>query len=213
MDSVDVVIATFGDKDLWDILAARAVASAENQTIQPGIIRSHEDSLAQARNYGAAQSLADWLIFLDADDELDPYYIEAMLLGTGDIRQPMTIGVTEGVEDDYPVLIAPKPGGFLVGNHLVIGSMVRRDLFDISGGFDDQLPVLEDWEFFIRAALCGGKIGVAEKAIYRVHVRQGSRNSEANGHHDYYRQIQIRYQAAWSARFGGDESSLYALRG
>lgn len=200
MDSVDVVIATFGDKDLWDVLAERAVASAENQTIRPGtIIRSHEVDLAQARNYGAAQSNADWLIFLDADDELDPYYVEAMLDGDGDIRQPMTIGVTDGVEDDYPVLIPPRPEGFLVGNHLIIGCMVRRDLFDISGGFDSDLPVLEDWDLWIRCQLSGGQVGTAPKAIYRVHVRPQSRNTVENGHHVYYAEIQQRYTAAWRA--------------
>ena len=194
-----MIIGTFGDKDVWDVLADRAVKSAANQTIRPQtIIRSHDDNLALARNRAAQHSEADWLIFLDADDELDPYYIEAMLLGEGDIRQPMTLGVTDGHEDDFPVLIPPRPEGFMVGNHLIIGCMVRRDLFIRAGGFED-LPVLEDWDLWIRCRLLQGTVGQAPKAIYRVHVRSDSRNTEANGHHVYYAQIQQRYTQAWRA--------------
>ena len=200
METVDVIIATYGDRDVWDVLADRAVASAGNQTVRPNsIIRSHEVNLALARNLGAQASDADWLIFLDADDELDPYYIEAMLSGDGDIRQPMTLGVTDGVEDDYPVLIPPKSGGFMVGNHLVIGSMVRRELFMVAGGFAD-MPVLEDWDLWIRCRLSGGEVGTAPAAIYRVHVRTESRNTEQNGHHHYYSLIQNQYQQVWFAQ-------------
>jgi glycosyltransferase involved in cell wall biosynthesis len=200
METVDVVIATYGDKDVWDVLAQRAERSAEDQTIRPDAIwRTHGPNLAHARNVGAHESTADWLIFLDADDELDPYYIEAMLLGTGDIRQPMTLGVTDGQEDDFPVLIPPHPAGFMVGNHLIIGCMVRRELFMAAGGFAD-LPVLEDWDLWIRCRLSGGEVGQAPKAIYRVHVRSESRNTEANGHHQYYAQIQQAYIGAWNER-------------
>lgn len=202
-ETVDVVIATYGDKFLWDALAERAMHSAENQVTRPNVIwRTHGDdteNLAHARNVGATESEADWLIFLDADDELDPYYVEAMLLGEGDIRQPSTIGVVNGVEDDFPVLIQPNPGGFMVGNHLVIGCMLRRELFNQVGGFRD-LPVLEDWDLWIRMRLAGAQVGTCPKAIYRVHVRSASRNTEANGHHDFYRQIQSEYQAAWYAK-------------
>jgi glycosyltransferase involved in cell wall biosynthesis len=200
MDTVDVIIATYGDKELWDILAERALVSVMNQTIHPNsVYRCHDENLAAARNIGAADSSSEWLIFLDADDELDPRYVEHMLAGDGDIRQPSTLGVVDGKEDDYPVLIPPRAGGFMVGNHLVIGSMVRRDLFMTAGGFRD-LPVLEDWDLWIRCQLCGGDVGTAPEAIYRVHVRSQSRNTVENGHHQYYSLIQQEYQSAWRAK-------------
>jgi glycosyltransferase involved in cell wall biosynthesis len=201
MDTVDVIIATYGNREIWDIMAERATASAENQTIRPTAIwRCHgEEDLASARNAGVEESSSDWLIFLDADDELDPYYVEAMLEASGDIRQPSTIGVTDGVEDDFPVLIPPKVGGFMVGNHLVIGSMVRRKDFIKSGGFRD-LPVLEDWDLWIRLRLEGAQIGQAPKALYRVHVRAASRNSDPQLHGHVYSEIQQRYQQAWYAQ-------------
>jgi GT2 family glycosyltransferase len=141
---------------------------------------------------------AEWLIFLDADDELDSHYIEEMLKGQGDIRQPSTLGVVNGKEDDYPVLIPPHPGGFLVGNHLVIGCMVRRKLFLDVGGFRN-LPILEDWDLWIRCILYDGKVGTVPKAIYRVHVNPNSRNQQ-DGHGKTYTEIQGLYINEWRAK-------------
>jgi GT2 family glycosyltransferase len=201
MDTVDVVVATYGNQELWDDLAERAVASAENQTVRPEtILRSHGSSdLSHARNVGAGEAMADWLIFLDADDELDPRYIEFMLKGEGDLRQPSTLGVVDGREDDYPVLIPPHQGGFMVGNHLVIGTMIRRDLFYEVGGFRN-LPVLEDWDLWIRLRLHGAQLSTCPEAVYRVHVRSESRNQDIGLHSQVYSQIQSEYQMEWHAK-------------
>jgi glycosyltransferase involved in cell wall biosynthesis len=197
VETVDVVIATYGNADVWEVLAQRALASAEGQTRKPdAIYRAHDSEgadLSTARNQAAADSNADWLIFLDADDELDVHYVDSMLAGVGDLRWPSTLGVVDGREDDYPVLLQPKEH-ILIGNHMVIGTMVRRELFTAVGGFRAGLPVLEDWDLWIRCLLAGGVARPCPAAIYRVHVRSESRNTVANGHHRYYVEIQAKYQ-------------------
>jgi GT2 family glycosyltransferase len=200
METVDVVIATFGNQELWTKLAERAVESVQWQSARPKeLIQVHAPNLYSGRNWGGLKSDADWVIFLDADDELDPYFVERMLAGQGDIRQPSTLGVVDGVEDDYPVLIPPHGGGFMVGNHLVIGCMLRRALWEEVGGFRD-LPCLEDWDLFIRMRLAGAELGSCPQAIYRVHVRSDSRNQDVGLHSQVYTQIQSQYQAEWYAR-------------
>jgi len=201
-ETVGVVVATYGDEDEWTPLAKRAVESAMDNTIEPNFtIHVHRMNLAGARNYGLLKMLnMDWVIFLDADDELDPHYIEHMLAAQGDIRQPSTLGVhPDGHEDDYPVLIPPHPGGYMVGNHLIIGCMVRRDLALAVGGFRD-LPSLEDWDFWIRCQLEGARVGAAPEAIYRVHVRPQSRNKDERLHGRVYADIQQRYQFDWQLK-------------
>lgn len=202
MDTVDVIIPTFGDLDIWSPLAERAVKSAYLQTTPAtAVVRSHGANLGHARNMGGLQSKSKWLIFLDADDELDIRYVEHMMdaVGDADLYQPSTLGITDGVEDDYPVLIPPKQS-FMEGNHLIIGTMIRKELFVEAGAFDPELPVLEDWDLWIRCALAGGTIKEVPEAIYRVHVRPQSRNTVENGHHTYYSQIQQRYRDTWYAR-------------
>lgn len=198
MDSVDVVVTTYGNKKLWSLLAARAVASVKAQTLPPNrIIRYHDEKgtdIGLARNEAAQRSDAEWLIFLDADDELDPLYVESMLRGTGDLRWPSTLGIVSGVEDSFPVLLRPQPH-ILLGNHMVIGTMLRRELFNHVGGFRGGLPVLEDWDLWIRCMIEGAEAQPCERAIYRVHVRMDSRNRNGRQHSQTYVEIQQRYQS------------------
>lgn len=191
--TVSIIIGTFGDKPTWDKIARPAVASAENQT-HPAheIIRIHADNLAYARNYGAEQADGEWLCFLDADDELDYGYIEAMLTAEGDVRRPATLGVVDGKVDDRPVLIPRR--NLMEANFIVIGSLVRRDDFCHLGGFDDTLPCLEDWDFWIRCWRAGAEIVDVPAAVYRVTVRAGSRNQNQGLHNETYNLIRGRYR-------------------
>jgi len=174
------VVSTFGDIATWGHLAStRAIPSALNQTTKPEVFYNHGETLHEARNLGAEQAQSEWLCFLDADDELDSGYIQAMTRATehleGDwLIQPSTRGVVDGVEDPFPVLIPPKP--LIDGNFLVIGTVIRRAQFLRIGGFH-AWPLYEDWDLWLRAFLDGAAIRHAEDAIYRVHVNPQSRNN------------------------------------
>lgn len=199
-ETVDVIVPTFGDPK-WRETALRAIYSAEAQTVRPHRIWPvFDDTLAAARNYGGLHSQADWLIFLDADDELDPHYIEHMLAGEGDMRWPSTLGIVDGVEDDEPVLLQLRPGERgITRNHMVIGTMVRREQFLAVGGFRD-LPILEDWDCWIRLQLAGAVPMPCPEAVYRIHVRKDSRNHNIDEHGYWYSQIQGLYQDEWNAK-------------
>ena len=176
---VDVIVATYGDLSTWEPLAKRAVASAENQTVNPNHIhRVHGQSLCEARNSGAARSEAEWLIFLDADDQLDNTYIEAMLSGTADLRQPSTLGVYEdGSTDPYTVVIPPKPS-IRIGNWFIIGTAIRRELFLQAEGFHDE-PAWEDWSLMLRCFALRATWETVQSAVYKVGVNPIGRNSTA----------------------------------
>lgn len=202
MDTIGVVVGTFGDRSQWDSLAERALASVERQSVTAdAVIRSHRDTLHEARNVGASTLGTDWLIFLDADDELDAGYIEAMRAGVGDIRQPATLGVVDGVEDDFPVVIPKKR--LIDGNYIVIGAMVRSSLFFKVGGFDDY-PMSEDWALWLKCWIAGAEIRVCPDAIYRVHVRSGSRNTDPGLGNRVYNQIRSRYYEEAHERLRND---------
>lgn len=189
-DSVGIVVATFGNRDRWKGLARKALASTHNQTEPPdAVVWWHGEGLQDARNLGAAHIDTDWLIFLDADDELDVGYVAAMKAASGDIRRPSTLGVySDGTEDEEPVLIPARGDGLDTGNYIVIGAMVRASLFHAVGGFDDY-PILEDWDLWRRMVKAGAIIGDAPDAVYRVGVREGSRNTDTGLHGRIYTAI------------------------
>jgi glycosyltransferase involved in cell wall biosynthesis len=174
-DTVSVVVATYGDLTFWGPLAQRAAKSALIQTRDCEVLLQHGETLAEARNAGAEHANGDWLIFLDADDELDPGYVEAMLAGSEGLRQPATLGIVNGRADPEPVIIKPRGKTLLDGNHLVIGTMMPRADFLAVGGFR-ELWAWEDWDLFIRLWLRGLRDEPIPEAIYRVHVKEGSRN-------------------------------------
>lgn len=189
--SVSIIVGTFGDQEHWGKIAQRALSSAEMQTVPAEVLHSHHDTLQLARNAGAGVAKGEWLIFLDADDELDPKYVESMLAGTGTLRQPATLGIVDGKEDPFPVVIPKK--NLLDGNYMVIGTMCRHDLFDEVGGFHDY-PIYEDWDLWIRMWIAGAVPEPCPEAIYRVHVRQDSRNNQDRDTQvKYYNQIRSRH--------------------
>lgn len=192
-NSVTVVIGTYGNES-WKLKAQNALNSVRCQTKQPQyLVHYHGDTLAHARNEGAKVGRSQWLIFLDADDTLDHKYIEAMVThddGTT-LRQPATLGVyPDGSEDSEAVLIPERP--LRVSNYLIIGTMCLREQFMDVGGFDEGLPVLEDWDLWLRISKAGAVIGKRPEAIYRVGVNPNSRNQDHGLHNRYYNIIRGR---------------------
>jgi Glycosyl transferase family 2 len=186
--TIGVVVATFGDRGVWGPLALRAIESLERQTVPVDAFTwEHRTSLREGRNHGARRLATDWLIFLDADDELDSHYIEAMrAVERGDVLVPLTFGIYEdGSEDPEPVRIGPCDLRY--SNYAVIGTMHRHHLFDEVGGFGD-FPCLEDWALWRSIARTGAEFVLSE-AVYRVHVRSGSRNSDHSAHARAYTRI------------------------
>lgn len=205
MTSISVCIGTYGSPEWRSLAATRAIPSAMNQTVAPHeILHKHADTLDVARNGAAAEATGEWLCFLDADDELDKGYIEAMTVAASReegpaLLQPATLGVDPlGGEDDHPVVIPAK--SLLVGNFMVIGTVIRRDQFLRVGGFAD-LPVFEDWDLWIRAWIDGTRLVAVPDAIYRVHVNETGRNRmPIDVFHRVYTQIREKYRSSAPSR-------------
>lgn len=201
---IGVVIATYGDRDEWTPFVHRAAESVDRQ--DAGLVARiwyHGDDLTSARNEGAKALIAmdgddpvDWLIFLDADDELDDDYINTMRAAVDQdsaIYRPNTQGFHEDGTIEEPRMI-PRTD-MRKRNCAVIGTMVPAALFEEVGGFDPY-PCLEDWELWIRMLKAGAVLVDVPDAIYRVHVREGSRNAPNSEMNAVYRDIR-RKHADW----------------
>lgn len=197
--SAACVVASYGDPEIWGPLGERALWSAHAQTKAfDEIYRVHltDGTLQEARNSAIETVDTDWLCFLDADDELDVRYHEAMdACIEGGIKRPATLGIVDGIEDDEPYMI--ERADLQVRNFVVIGAFIRHEDFARVGGFSDD-PVLEDWDLWIRLHLDGAEIVDVPDAIYRVHVRDDSRNSPHGDHHRVYSTIKNRYRDRWN---------------
>lgn len=200
-DTVSVIVASYGDKTHWDALADRALQSIKTQIRPPEEIhRIHGNTLHEARNEGARRAGTDWLCFLDCDDELEPEYLYAMMEGGSplELRYPRVRHISPYLID---ITLAPEPVHLHArpierGNYMVVGTLVRRDLFWCAEGFRD-IPAYEDWDLWIRCWMLGADPRLIMGAVYRVHRRNGSRNSlQTSSAHGACSEI-IRYNREW----------------
>lgn len=168
----------------WTQLAeARAIPSAEALGVK--VVHAHADTLHDARNAAVALVETEWMIHLDADDELEPGYTTAMAAGTADLRAPAVRYVQPGATGRPAGL--PHVAGhhhdctvdcLPFGNWLVIGTLVRPDLVRQVGGWRD-FTWSEDWDLWVRCWQAGATIEAIPTAVYRAFVRPESRNRAA----------------------------------
>jgi cellulose synthase/poly-beta-1,6-N-acetylglucosamine synthase-like glycosyltransferase len=183
--SITIAVATFGDRTWRQLAATRAVPSAERQGVP--VVHVHAGSLAEARNQALAQVDTEWVVHLDADDELEPGYVDAMRRATEDIRAPAVRYVYRPGRPDATVGIpqvaghshACEAGCLAYGNWLIVGAMVRADLVRAVGGWRDY-PVYEDYDLWSRCWQAGATFEAVPDAVYRAWVRPGSRNRGTN---------------------------------
>lgn len=191
---ITVIVGVFGDAK-WVDKAIVALDSAKNQTVPVPAMMIHAETLHDARNTGAEEADTEWLLFLDADDTLDPRYVEEMEkviatipAGTDALIQPGHVN-----SKDRPTGAAGEVSiipwiPYQDGNCLIIGTLVRREQFMRVGGFRD-LPMYEDWDLWIRCFLDGAKHYTCPKAIYEIEVNEASRNEQ-----DLNEQMRVRNQ-------------------
>lgn len=198
MTTISVIIATYGEQ-AWRELAINRAMPSVDEANQFCIPHRPDGTRASSLNQGAADAKGEWLLFLDADDELAPGYVGAMRRaverhrGDGTRRvllTPATIWVRQGAR--------PKPAfqkeiPLEKGNWLVIGTLIQRDLFMEIGGFHEHPHGLEDWNLWARAVRAGAEIIKVPDAVYIAHVNPHSK------HHQLFRRNRKGYWAAYEA--------------
>lgn len=182
---VTIVVATFGAERWRDLAAARAIPSALAQEV-PVVAIHGGDSIADARNAALQLVETEWMIHLDADDELEAGYVEALRrVQTGDLLAPSIRTVVDGIPGEVESLAARNMDTL---NPCVIGTAVRRSAIEAVGGWLDE-RAWEDWSLFRRIWWTGGIVVHVPDAVYRIHVDPTGRNSTVPDPVSLHRQI------------------------
>ena len=143
-------------------------------------VRQQNRGLAAARNAGLADLDTDYVLFLDADDRLEPRAIDAALRCFA--RMPECGFVYGGHRyidrDGCPIGERYEPPGVNAYEHLLRGNFIamhgtvtyKRDRLMHAGGFDESLRRCEDYDVYLRLAKQYPIAGYAElTAAYRLH--------------------------------------------
>lgn len=184
--NVSIVIATYGDSRWREMVSERAFPSTYGQGAYEVLFEHYPKitSPGPARNELASQASGDYLIHLDADDELAPGYLDAMeranrgttfYEGKHVLYMPAVTYIIKGKR--RPPLMRPI-GDLTQDNFLVIGTMVPRELFLSVGGFSDLPHGFEDWSLFAKCWKAGAEIVQVPRANYIAHVDPNSKHRQ-----------------------------------
>lgn len=179
-----IVIATYGENSWREMALNRAYPSTDAQGAFEVIVgHEPEMTIAEVRNKLAAQATGDWLCFLDADDRLAPSYLYLMekAHATSKIEQPLytpKVSFVHGGRAREPLYIDPNGRTLHDENYLVLGTVVRRDLFTEVGGFSDYPHGYEDWSLWAKCWKAGAEV-VRTDAVYIYHWNRQSKMRQA----------------------------------
>jgi len=146
------------------------------------LITQANAGVAAARNHGASKARGEWLVFLDADDELEKTYVARCLLavrnaGPGVVyayTQMRYFGDRDGIHRSGPF----SRRRILRGNLVNTSALVKRSAFEHAGGFSTEWRLgHEDCEFWVRLYSLGYEGVFVEEPLLRYRQHGHSRNA------------------------------------
>jgi glycosyltransferase involved in cell wall biosynthesis len=140
------------------------------------VIRQENAGLSAARNAGVRATDTDFFVPLDADDKLDPRFIERLLPPLlSDPGLGYSYGHVKFFDADGGGWDCPEydPRKLLIENLSVATAVIRRRAFDEVGGYSrDMVYGFEDWDFWIALLSLGyrGRCTPEPLFHYRKHA-------------------------------------------
>lgn len=147
------------------------------------VVEAKRKNVSLQRNIGGQMARGEWLVFIDADSQLFPYFFDGILRYI-DANHPSF--VTTWFAPDGPTVSNALYA--LVGNLYFESSMafhrplapgpltiVKKDLFERVGGYNETLSWGEDHDFTKRVVALGHELAILRETLYvysqrRIHA-------------------------------------------
>lgn len=202
---VDVVVIDDGSTDSTTPQACDALASERVR-----VIHQENRGLPGARNRGAREARSEFVFFLDADDYIEPTFVTklaaALIAGVaGGARVSHAYCQETLIELGTGTWRVPEwdPLLLLITNLHPVTALIRREVFDEVGGFDESMRIgYEDWSFWISCSEHGYRgVRVAEPLfIWRRHSHNTMVMEAVKRHDELYAAVVAAHRETYEKR-------------
>lgn len=145
-----------------EVVAQRAIASAQAQTVPAAVITARDGDghgAGWARNRGLEQVTTPWVMFLDADDWLEPDAIERLAAVAR--ANPGRYVYSDWYAGEVRVEAPPTGFAWCGGTWHAVTALLPTAWVKDAGGFDESLPGGEDTDLYlnlITSRRCGVRV-------------------------------------------------------
>lgn len=207
-NTIEIIIINDGSKDLSKEKVENYILSKKSLDIT--LYSQINLGPSQSRNIGASKSSGKYLLFLDADDKIEATYISQCVAV---FNKNSTINIVYsdanyfGAQEGKWKLNDFKLPQFLLANCIPICAMIKKDVFNKVGTFDENLTFTEDWELWIRIVKDFGGVYKIPSSLFFYRKRDDntslSDNKDVNDnndksklyiynkHYDYYKKFNL----------------------
>jgi glycosyltransferase involved in cell wall biosynthesis len=173
-NSFEVIVSDADSKD-----GTKEVVESFKDKLNTKFVTAPPHGPAHGRNVGAKKATGEWLLFLDADDDIDDPNFMSTLLAEAEYHGWQTASTKMKVKDakiserfgtwfnyKYTKVLAhtrhPVAAGWCI--------LTRRELFESLNGFNETIKFGEDYDYVTRAAKKG--FGFTDKTFYYMDQRR-----------------------------------------
>lgn len=144
-------------------------------------LRQGRHYLGDNRNFGITQACGKYVCSIDADDQIEPTYIEKALYYLETLHYDVVYPYAQCFGDDNTLWkTAPATWEILTQSQNVVAGVAvfRREAWEVAGDYKDypigKGHVAEDWEFWARVAGLGYRFAVIPEPLMRYRVHKNS---------------------------------------
>lgn len=150
------------------------------------IVRKENGGISSAMNAATAAASGEFLVQLDQDDAFLPGRLEAIteaIAALPDVDMVATDAQIEYDGERVATLSELTPFGrddqrtAILDCCFILWPAIRRSRLIAIGGYDESLPVMQDWDCFLRLILGGALATWVDEPLYRWRLTPGSRSS------------------------------------
>lgn len=170
-----------------DLFTRQMLARLEREGTR--VVRGPGRGASAARNLGATLTTSEYLMWLDADDTLEPGYFEAAGARLDASAELDFVSCAQRAFGEASFVWSPATPTFVeavaTGGVPHASTVIRRQLWETVGGFDEDVPSFELLDFWTSVIELGFRGIVLEAPLLNYRIRAGSGYRRSIQHDTY----------------------------